>query len=118
MLPSVLKYSHLHGDQQVQKRQQKVLDVLWEEKEVANFLKLAGLKQDSAGAGDVLAAIISALELPGSLKDVGVGRDKFDALAHNCLKDRWLKTNAVPLIEKNQVLEILDMAAGDGKSNL
>jgi hypothetical protein len=41
-----------------------------------------------------------------------------DALADNCLKDQWLKTNLVPLTEKKQVLEILEMAVGDGKRSL
>jgi hypothetical protein len=34
------------------------------------------------------------------------------------MKDRWLQTNAVPLIEKKQVLEILEMVIGDGKNSL
>jgi alcohol dehydrogenase class IV len=51
--------------------------------------------------------------MPRSLKDVGVGRDKLDALAENCLKDPWVKTNPVPLLEKEQVLEILEMVVGN-----
>jgi alcohol dehydrogenase class IV len=53
--------------------------------------------------------------LPRTLKDVGVGRDKFDALTENCLKDRWLATNPVPVTTKEQVREILEMCAGDRK---
>jgi alcohol dehydrogenase class IV len=54
--------------------------------------------------------------MPRTLKEVGVGRDRLDALADNSLKDRWLPTNAVPLTEKSQVLEILNMVVGDGES--
>jgi len=118
MLPSVLKWNHLHGDEKVQTLQQKVLGVLWGEDTVADVLKKRSLKKETANAGDVVGAIVSELGLPTSLKDVGVGREKFDALADSCLKDPWLKTNAVPLTEKKQVLEILDMAAGDGKSSM
>jgi alcohol dehydrogenase class IV len=38
-----------------------------------------------------------------------VGRDALDELAANSLHDRWCKTNPVPLTEKGQVLEILEM---------
>lgn len=47
--------------------------------------------------------------MPRSL-EVGVGRDALDELAANSLHDRWCKTNPVPLTEKKQVLEILEMA--------
>jgi alcohol dehydrogenase class IV len=77
-----------------------------------------GLKKETADAGDVVGAVISELGMPRTLKDVGVGREKLDALANSSMKDRWLQTNAVPLIEKKQVLEILEMVIGDGKNSL
>lgn len=67
---------------------------------------------------DVIGAIITELGMPRTLKEVGVGREKLEALAANCLKDAWLKTNPVPLTEKKQVLEILEWVADDGKSHL
>jgi alcohol dehydrogenase class IV len=73
-----------------------------------------GLEEETADAGDVVGAVISELGMPRTLKDVGVGREKLDALANSSMKDRWLQTNAVPLIEKKQVLEILEMVIGDG----
>jgi alcohol dehydrogenase class IV len=59
--------------------------------------------------GDILDAVIRELGLPRTRKAVGVGRDKLDALAENSLKDRWIKTNALPVTEKGQVMEILEM---------
>jgi alcohol dehydrogenase class IV len=56
---------------------------------------------------------VSELGMPRTLKDVGVTRDKLDALADNSMKDRCIPTNAVPLMEKAQVLDILDMAKGN-----
>ena len=38
-----------------------------------------------------------------------VGRDKLNELAPNSLHDRWYKSNPVPLTEKSQVVEILEM---------
>ncbi|KAH8821038.1 iron-containing alcohol dehydrogenase-like protein [Xylogone sp. PMI_703] len=111
MLPSVLKYTARNGDEKVKKAQQKVLDCFWGDDIVAYVLRRKGLSKESADAGDVVGALVSELGLPRSLRDVGVTREQFDQLADNCLKDEALKTNAVPILEKKQVLEILEMAA-------
>ncbi|KAJ8057964.1 hypothetical protein OCU04_013137 [Sclerotinia nivalis] len=114
MLPTVLKYNAKHGstDERVVEGQRKVLKVLWGEVTVRDVLVRRGLKEETSDAGDAVGAIVSELGMPTTLKDVGVGREKLDALADNCLKDRWLPTNAVPLTSKEQVLEVLEMAAG------
>lgn len=90
MLPAILKYNYKHGDEKARKPQQKVLDILWDEETVADVLKRRGLKRETADAGDVVGAIISELGMPRTLQNVGVGREKLDALADNCLKDRCL----------------------------
>ncbi len=112
MLPSVLKWNYLHGNQDVKNAQKKVVEVFWEDKRVASMLSGRGLKRDTADAGDLVGALVSELGLPRSLKDVGVGRDKLDILAENSMKDRCLPTNPIPVKEKSQVLEILGMAIG------
>lgn len=114
MLPHVLKYNAKHGsnDEKVIEGQRKVLEVLWEEDTVKEVLKRNGLERETSDAGDVVGAIVRELGMPRKLKDVGVKREHLDALADNCLKDRWLPTNAVPLTSKEQVLEVLEMAAG------
>lgn len=112
MLPSVLKYNFKHGDENVRSKQEKILDIFWGDKTIAEVLTSYGLGKNTADGGDVVAAFIAELGLPKSLKDVGVGEDQLDELADNCLKDPWLKTNAIPLTEKAQVLEILNMAKG------
>ena len=118
MLPAVLKYSYEHGDEKVRSRQKWVLDVLWGEEMVAKVLTERRLEKGKADAGDVLDAVIRELGMPRTLQEVGVKREQLDALAVNCLKDRWLKTNPVPLTTKEQVLEILEMVVGDEKSSL
>lgn len=118
MLPAVLRWSYERGDEEVRELQRKVLDVLWGEEMIAGVLRGRGLGREKAVAGDVVGAIVSELGMPTTLKDVGVGREQLDALAGNCLKDRWLQTNAVPLTKKEQVLEILEMVAGDEKGSL
>lgn len=92
-------------------KQQRVRDVLWTEPTVAATLTSRGLSRDEADLSACLDVIISELGMPRSLGAMGVGKDKFDNLALSSLKDRWCTTNAVPLKEKTQVLEILEMCA-------
>lgn len=118
MLPAVLKYNYAHGNEDVKRLQEKVLAILWGEETIVEILGRRGLKKDTADAGDVIGAILNELGMPRTLKEVGVGREKLDALAENCLKDHWLPTNPVPLTTKEQVLDILNMVVGDAKSEL
>jgi alcohol dehydrogenase class IV len=117
MLPAILKYNHRHGDEAVRKPQQKVLNILWGEQAVTKILAAKGLKRETADAGDVVGAVVSELGMPRTLKDVGVLRNQLDKLAESCLKDPWLKTNPVPLTEKSQVLEVVEMVVGDEKGS-
>ncbi|KIX05062.1 uncharacterized protein Z518_05934 [Rhinocladiella mackenziei CBS 650.93] len=67
---------------------------------------------DKLDLGDILDVIFREMGMPRTLKDVGIGRDKMDGLAENSLKDHWIKTNAKPITEKEQVMEILEMVVG------
>jgi len=87
MLPAILKYNYLHGDEKIKKLQQKVLDALWGEKAVAEVLKSKGLEKEIADAGDVVGTVVSELGMPRTLKDVGVEPSQLAALADNCLKE-------------------------------
>ncbi|KAK3395102.1 hypothetical protein B0H63DRAFT_499275 [Podospora didyma] len=78
MLPSVLRWNRAYGDAWVEERQRKE----------------RGLRRDTVSAGDVVAGFVAALGLPTSVGEVGVGRDKLDALAES----------------SEQVLEIVEMA--------
>lgn len=112
ILPSVLKYNFAHGDENVRSKQEKILEIFWGDETIAEILKSRGLEKNKADSGDVVGAVISELGLPSTLKDVGIESSQLDALAENCLKDPWLKTNAIPLTEKKQVLDILNLAVG------
>ena len=107
LLPAVCKYNAEHhaNDQE----QKKVLDILWRIPEVQS---LASIDQKTADLGDILDAFVRELGLPRTLKEVGVGRDRIEALALTSLHDRWAVTNPVPLTEKRQVLEILERVLG------
>lgn len=92
-------------------RQTKLRDFLLRRKDVSEVVRKHYAEAAEVDLGDVLDAVIRELGLPRSLQAVGVGRDQFDALAEHCLHDRWCRANVVPLQEKGQVLEILEMVA-------
>ncbi|KAJ0423992.1 alcohol dehydrogenase [Aspergillus carlsbadensis] len=107
LLPAVCKFNARHNANT--DRQTRLRDFLLKQEIVTNVLESRGLKKEDVDLGDVLDAVIRELGMPRSLGDVGVGRDKLDGLAQNSLHDRWCRTNPVPLNEKGQVLEILEM---------
>ena len=108
LLPAVMKWNSRVNSE----KQQKVLDILWSEETIATVLKRRGL-QEKADLGDVLDTIFRELNTPRTLKEVGIGRESLEALAEGSLNDRWCKTNPIPLVQKGQVLEILEMVIGD-----
>lgn len=44
-------------------------------------------------AGDVVAALVASLGLPGRLRDVGVKPEQLDRIAEESMHDRWVHTN-------------------------
>ncbi|KAF4447936.1 hypothetical protein F53441_8595 [Fusarium austroafricanum] len=92
-------------------RQGLVRDLLLQEDEVHQLLLSNGLDLSAVSLGDILEAFISALGMPQSLEEVGVGEGKFEIIARNSLEDIWIRTNAFPITEESQVREILDMCA-------
>lgn len=108
LLPAVLKYnSRVNAE-----KQDKVKKIIWSDPGTREVLARAGLKEDSSDAGDALDAVFRALGMPRSLKEVGVGRDKFGLLAENSLRDPCCAVNAIPLEKPEQVIEILEAVAG------
>jgi alcohol dehydrogenase class IV len=104
MLPAVMKYNKsVNGD-----KQKKVKDILWSEEVVVQILKDAGLTRENSDAGDALGAVFKFLGMPRTLKEVGVGREKFEIIAVNSIRDPCCVANAIPLTEKEKVLEILE----------
>jgi maleylacetate reductase len=62
-------------------------------------------------AAEVVGALISALGLPRTLRDVGVGPERFREIAEHSMHDRWIHTNPRPITGPEDVLAILQMAA-------
>ncbi|KAI0206052.1 Dehydroquinate synthase-like protein [Astrocystis sublimbata] len=109
LLPSVLKYNARVNSN----TQRGILEVIWSEELIAKVLEKHGLTKSENDLGDVLRAVFNELGMPKSLKDVGVGRDRWEQLAENSLEDWCCKANPLPLTKKEQVLEILELCSGE-----
>ena len=118
LLPAVCKYNAKHKANL--KQQRIVRDELLQMPEVKTVLEEkhrdggeAAATLDSLDLGDVLDSVISALEMPRTLKDVNITSEESMAkIAENSLDDLWARTNPVPITEASQVREILDMCRG------
>jgi maleylacetate reductase len=62
---------------------------------------------DAAGA---VARLIGGLGVPTRLRDLGVDRAQFDAIAAGALQNMWVKTNPRPLASAGDVLGLLEAA--------
>lgn len=69
------------------------------------------MKEQDADLCHVIDAVVRELGMKRSLRQANVGREKFEELAVNSLKDFLLETNPLPIRVKEQVLEILEMCA-------
>jgi len=61
-------------------------------------------------AADLLEALISDLDMPGSLKAVGVGPDKFETIAEASMAVPWIPHNPRPIPTSQELREILELA--------
>jgi maleylacetate reductase len=66
------------------------------------------LGQPDIAAHELVAGIIRGLGMPTSLRDVGVKREQFEAIADGALQNMWVRANPRPVDTKEQVFEILE----------
>jgi alcohol dehydrogenase class IV len=62
---------------------------------------------DAAGA---VARLVASLGVPTRLRDLGVARAQFEAIAAGAMQNMWVKTNPRPLARADDVLGLLDAA--------
>jgi len=61
-------------------------------------------------AASLIAGLIAALDLPGTLRAVGIQRDNLDTIAERALSYPQVRMNPRPIETATQVREILDLA--------
>jgi len=71
----------------------------------------AAMGQPGARAADVVGDFIAGLGLPRSLSAVGVSAEQFDRIAEAALLDHYLHTNPRKIAGKQDIMDILRMAA-------
>ena len=113
MCPAVMKYNleHSKDNPEILRRQNHVRKILWSEQEVAKILQQANLSEESANLGDILDVVIRSLDLPRTLGEMHISADRIPALSERALADFWSPTNPVPLVNADQVREILEAVA-------
>jgi maleylacetate reductase len=70
----------------------------------------AAFGQPQADAGDLVADLVRKLELPATLREVGVTREQLDLIAQNSMHDRAIATNPRKIRGPQDVREILELA--------
>ncbi|KAL9561870.1 hypothetical protein ACKAV7_013793 [Fusarium commune] len=111
LLPAVCKFNarkNANND-----RQRRTVDILLKQDTVKSLLADKKVSEGEVDLGDILDLIIRELEMPRTLKDVGVTSDHFPGLAANSLNDIWIKTNAYAITKKEEGMEILEAVAGN-----
>ncbi|PHH83258.1 hypothetical protein CDD82_2678 [Ophiocordyceps australis] len=108
MLPAVCKYNARKGANN--ERQALTVSYLLKHQLVVDALRKKGLDPAKADLGDILDVIIAELGMPRSLEQVYIGQDVLATIASSSIRDPWCKTNAVPITEESQVMDILEAA--------
>ena len=85
----------------------------WNESANKNRQQLisAAMKQPDINAGDVLEALISKLDMPTRLSDVGIKKSDFNDIAIKSMETPWVPHNPRHIIGPKDILEILALAA-------
>lgn len=90
--------------------QATVREVLWSITEGRELFARRDLDQKTADLGDLLDAFVRELDLPRSLKEVGIVKaDEIGLIASNALRSPYAMTNPVPLKSKDMAMAILEM---------
>ncbi|PHH64740.1 hypothetical protein CDD81_4002 [Ophiocordyceps australis] len=108
MLPAVCKYNASKGANN--ERQALTVAHLLKNQLVVDALRNRGLDPAKVDLGDTLDVIITELGMPRSLEELHIGPDKLATIASSSIRDPWCKTNAVPITEESQVMDILKAA--------
>lgn len=105
MLPAVMEWNKSVNKE----RQDRIVEV-FKSTGVIDQLREKGIAGKES-AGNLLKGYVKLLGMPGSLSEVGVGRDRWDRLALETMKDPWTHTNPRKVNGTDDLIEIFEMAA-------
>jgi alcohol dehydrogenase class IV len=61
-------------------------------------------------AANAVAALIASLGMPTRLRDQGVTRDQFEAIARGAMENMWVRSNPRPITSPQDVIGLLEAA--------
>ena len=61
-------------------------------------------------AADVVAALAHDIGTPSTLKEVGIVRAQFAAIADHAMHESWMHSNPRPITDAAQIMDILNAA--------
>jgi len=67
---------------------------------------------DGVAASEAVKRLVIGLGLPSDLKSVGIGPENFKAIAEHTMHDAGVRTGARPISGPDDIVEILELAAG------
>lgn len=67
---------------------------------------------DGSSASETVRRLAQGLGLPTDLKTIGIGPDKFQAIAEHTMHDNGVRVNPRPIRGPEDIVEILEIAAG------
>jgi alcohol dehydrogenase class IV len=62
------------------------------------------------GVAELIEALVRTLGMPLTLRDVGVRRDQFDAVASASMENVFVRSNPRPIRSPQDIIDILNMA--------
>ena len=66
--------------------------------------------RDDGDAAKAVSELVAALQQPGRLRDVGVNRAQFSAIAKGAMQNMMVRSNPRPIKSESDVYEILEIA--------
>lgn len=106
MLPTVMRWN---AREERERERQNVVEKVVRE--------VSGL-EEGEGLGGVLRKVFDRLGMKRGLKEVGVGRERWEELAQMAMGDFWTVTNPRAVKGTEDVLEILNMVEEEDPCNL
>jgi alcohol dehydrogenase class IV len=100
MMPAVMDYNKTH----VGERQARIAELL------ACDVHGASMSEAAAAGRAAVAQLVRDLELPTRLREVGVSRDDFAAIARDAMEDLVVATNPRPVTSIEDVIDVLEAA--------
>lgn len=98
MLPTVLDFNHDY----TRVAQDRIAEI---------FAEAAGARYDKGtGASDLVRQFIASLDLPTTLREVGVDPRDFAAIAHDAMEDMIVASNPRPVADVAEVVKLLERA--------